>query len=363
MRGFMTGKALGLLAGAALGAMAADNGPLVIPAAPDLGFGVLKAQDAAAARAKAEELARIGGTQPDPAKVQSLWREDRILADEVADTIALGHSEAARLLAVARGNGPAPSAQPAWLKDEKVPLAARANVAVAYARALSNRRIHEDALEALKPFKPEQVADPATYLFHRAVSEHALVMKAEASATLERLLGDMPELPERYRALGSLMALDVQTWRDKDLGWVSRKMEQITRRLDNLRGGKQTQKIQKEVVLRLDEMIKELENQQKNQSGSNGGNCPNGGQQEGQPGNTVQPSSPQQDSIGGQGGGKGDVDGKKAVEIAEVWGKLPDRERAQAMRDLAARAPAKYRETLEIYFKKLNEAGPAKPVR
>jgi len=33
------------------------------------------------------------------------------------------------------------------------------------------------------------------------------------------------------------------------------------------------------------------------------------------------------------------------------------------MRDLAARAPAKYRETLEIYFKKLNEAGPAKPVR
>jgi hypothetical protein len=36
---------------------------------------------------------------------------------------------------------------------------------------------------------------------------------------------------------------------------------------------------------------------------------------------------------------------KKAKEIAEIWGKLPDRDRAQAMRDLAARAPAKYRET------------------
>ena len=356
-----SGKALGLLLGAALCSTAADTGRDAKPAAQELGFGVLRAPDAKAARSKAEELARAGGAALDPARVQSLWGDDRLLADEVADTIALGHPEAARLLALARATGPAPMSQPAWLKDDKVPLAVRANVAVAYARALSNRRIHEDALEALKPFRPEQVADPATYLFHRAVSEHALVMKPEASATLERLLGDVPELPERYRALGSLMALDVQNWRDKDLGWISRKMDQITRRLDNSRGGKQTQKIQKEVVLRLDEMIKELENQQKNQSGSNGGNCPNGGQQEGQPGNTIQPSSPQQDSVGGQGGGKGDVDGKKAVEIAEVWGKLPDRERAQAMRDLAARAPAKYRETLEIYFKKLNEAGPAKP--
>jgi hypothetical protein len=37
--------------------------------------------------------------------------------------------------------------------------------------------------------------------------------------------------------------------------------------LDLKRGGKQTQKQQKEVLVRLDEMIKELENQQK-QGGS-----------------------------------------------------------------------------------------------
>jgi len=333
------------------------------PGPAELNFGVLRPMDGAAARAKAEELARLGGASIDPARVAPLWLDDRVLADRVADTIALGYPDASALLALARSAGPAPSVPPAWLMNEKVPVAVRANVAVAYARALSNRRIHEDALDSLKLFKPEQVADPATYLFHRAVSEHALVRKPEALATLERLLGDLQEMPERYKNLGSLMLMDVQTWNDKDLGWISRKMDQITRRLDHMRGGKQTQKIQKEVVLRLDEMIKELENQQKNQSGSNGGNCPNGGQQEGQPGNTIQPSSPQQDSVGGNGGGKGDVDGKRAMEIAEVWGKLPDRERAQAMRDLAARAPAKYRETLEIYFKKLNEAGPTKPVR
>jgi hypothetical protein len=44
-------------------------------------------------------------------------------------------------------------------------------------------------------------------------------------------------------------------------------MENIQRRLDLRRGGKKTQKMQKEVLVRLDEMIKEIENQQK-QGGS-----------------------------------------------------------------------------------------------
>jgi hypothetical protein len=58
------------------------------------------------------------------------------------------------------------------------------------------------------------------------------------------------------------------TWREKDLGWIARKMDSIQRRLDLKRGGKVTQKMQKEVLVRLDEMIKELENQQKNPGGS-----------------------------------------------------------------------------------------------
>ena len=48
-----------------------------------------------------------------------------------------------------------------------------------------------------------------------------------------------------------------------DLGWIARKMDNIQRRLDLQRGGKHTQKMQKEVLVRLDEMIKEIENRQK----------------------------------------------------------------------------------------------------
>jgi hypothetical protein len=63
--------------------------------------------------------------------------------------------------------------------------------------------------------------------------------------------------------VAALMHFDMVTWQDKDLGWIARKMDNIQRRLDLKRGGKQTQKIQKEVLVRLDEMIKELENRQK----------------------------------------------------------------------------------------------------
>ena len=59
------------------------------------------------------------------------------------------------------------------------------------------------------------------------------------------------------------MLLDMQTWKDKDLGAVARKMDNIERRLDLARGGPQTQKLQREVVARLDELIKELENKAK----------------------------------------------------------------------------------------------------
>ena len=76
------------------------------------------------------------------------------------------------------------------------------------------------------------------------------------------------------------MLLDMQTWKDKDLAAIARKMDNIERRLELARGGPVTQKLQKEVVLRLDELIKELENKAKKKPGQgqgNGGGCPDGG--------------------------------------------------------------------------------------
>ena len=187
--------------------------------------------------------------------------------------------------------------------------------------------------------KPEDVVDPSSYFFHRAVCEHALMLQEQADASIDRLLVDVQDAPERYRMVAALMRFDMMTWADKDLGWIARKMGNIQRRLDLKRGGKQTQKIQKEVLVRLDELIKEKENKAKSQGAANGGSCPGGAPGSGSgsgSGNQNTPNSPQNDSNNGNMAGTGDVDRKRVREIAEVWGKLPEKERARAMQELPA---------------------------
>src|SRR5207302_11257946 len=99
---------------------------------------------------------------------------------------------------------PAPIKVPEILKDTKASLFFRANLTLAYARALSNRRVHEETLDVLKTVRPEQVVDPAAYLFHRSVAEHALLNKTEATQTISRLLDDCISSPERYKTVSAL---------------------------------------------------------------------------------------------------------------------------------------------------------------
>jgi hypothetical protein len=46
--------------------------------------------------------------------------------------------------------------------------------------------------------------------------------------------------------------------------------------------------------------------------------------------------------------------------MAEVWGKLPEKERAQAIRELTRDMPPRYREVIENYFKNLAKNDPGK---
>jgi hypothetical protein len=237
-----------------------------------LTFGALEAVPAEEAQAQAEAwLKQIGKNDPATlAQCRRLWAQsERSVLDRVAQTLALGDEQARRLLAEAADpEAPAPTEVPALLKNEKLPRFYRANLTLAYARLLSNRRVHEEALAALRLIRPEDVVEPATYLFHRAVCEHALLQKAEATRTLTRLLEETSEVPERYRTLAALLLLDMQTWKSKDLGDVARKMNNVERRLELARGGPETQKLQKEIVFRLDEIIKDLENKLKSDCGS-----------------------------------------------------------------------------------------------
>lgn len=320
-------------------------------------FGALKAANLVEARKDALAWFKTTGKNDEASQkaFNAIWAQsDRPVLDLVSATLSLGDANAAKLLAEVRSPAAAaPLEIPAALKDTKASAYYRANLGLAYAKALSQRRVFEEALETLKSVKPEQVVDPAAYLFHRAVAEHALMQKEEATRSIVRLLDDALEVPERYKMVSILMAFDMQAWRDKDLASIARKMDNIERRLELSRGGPQTQKIQKEVVARLDEMIKELENKCNGNCNCNGGSCPNGGN----PGSGT-PSNPQQDSKGGQNSGPGQIDQKKLEIIAKEWGKLPEKDRAKAMQDMTRDMPPKFREVIEQYFRKLAASEP-----
>jgi len=155
-----------------------------------------------------------------------------------------------------------------------------------------------------------------------------------------------------------LMHYDMLNWQDKDLGWLALKMDNIQRRLDLNRGGQVTQKMQKEVLVRLDELIKEKENQQKGQGqgqgNGNGGNCPNGGSASGPP-NGNKPSSPASDFGLPQGNQAGIADPKKLDQLAKNWGTLPEKERAKAILDLTRGLDPKYRDAVETYIRRIAE--------
>jgi hypothetical protein len=231
-------------------------------------FGSLKVTDLSSARGQALDWLK-GVGKADAATLKSfeaLWepQNSRPVLERVAGTLALGDARAAKLLDEARdAQALAPTEVPALLKDAKSPAFFRANLALAYAKALCNRRVFEEALDVLRLVKSDQVVDPAAYYFHRAVAEHGLLLKDEAGRSIIAVIEDVADAPARYKDLSILMLYDMQSWKDKDLGWIARKMDNIERRLELARGGPKTQKMQKEVVARLDEIIKQLENQGK----------------------------------------------------------------------------------------------------
>lgn len=327
-------------------------------------FGVIRAPGLETVRGQAAEWLKTTG-KFDQAAFDALWKQtDRPLLDLLADTFALGNPDAKKLLEEARDiSAPPPAQVPDLLKDTKLPTFFRANLALAYAQALANRRVYEEALEVLKTLKGEQVVDPAAFYFHKAVTEHGTLQKADATKSIGRLLDDVADAPERYKMVAALMFLDMQQWKAKDLGDISRQMNNIERRLDLARGGPKTQKLQKDVVARLDELIKKLENQQKGQGQGQGQGdgqqpgCPPGGQPgqgqgQGQGQGAGAPTSPQQDSFGGQNSGPGNVDPKKLREVVESWGKLPEKERTKAMTEMVRSMPPAYRAMIEEYYRK-----------
>ena len=335
---------------------------------PAAAFGALDSMSAEQAKTKLEVWLKEVG-KSDDAKLKAIWSDDkRSILDRVADSLALGDPIAATLMAEARDpNAPAPIVLPAVFKNEKTSAFYRANLALIYARSLTNRKVYEEALDTLKLFSADQVCDPSAYLFHRAVCEHGMLHKPEATKSILRLRDECAEIsPVRYITVATLMLLDMHTWKDKDLGDIARKMDNIERRLKIARGGPETQRQEREVLNRLDEMIKKLENQNKNKKKKpgegkpggdgppNDGECPDGEASGGKgPPKSNNPSSPATTEGDVPTPTTGIVDQKKFQKLVADWGRLPPREQQRAVQEITNNMSPRHREAIENYFKYL----------
>lgn len=315
-------------------------------------FAKYQATPAKDARTKAQEFLTARKKTDQQAAFDKVWKTDHPVLDKLVDSFALADAKVANLVKTVRDRETAPSTEiPALLKDRTLPAFVRDNLTLFYATGMTKRRAYEEALEAFAMVTIDKVSDPASFYFHKAVCEYKLLMKEKADDTINALLTDVVDVPVRYESVAVEMHHEMLTWGDKDLEWIARQMDSIQRRLDLGRGGKATRRLQREVLVRLEEKIKRLEDRIPEGKG-----CPKKDEGDGpttpgtDPGvitppiDTPNPSTPP---------GTGEVDKKLDKKVAD-WGKLPAKERVQVIAEISRKMGVD-RATAERYFKELQK--------
>jgi hypothetical protein len=284
-------------------------------------------------------------------KIDALWPHEAMalegseLLDRLTASLAVVDPKAALVVAACQQEiTTLPPPKFDILADESSPIFVRDNLRLLVGRWLASNHLVDESLEALKDAKPENVADPATLLFHQAVGYHRLLKKDECLAAVTKLLEHEAELPRRYVTLAHLMEADIKPLKVDSLDEIARLMEDVRRRLALARAGKVVRDEEDTIIAKLEKMIEELEKQQQQQQ-----------QQSGQAGGQ-QPNNPMNDSQAAQLKGPGEVD-PKSLGKKDGWGNLPPKERQEVMQQIGRELPAHFRETIEEYFKRLAQDG------
>jgi predicted Fe-S protein YdhL (DUF1289 family) len=188
-----------------------------------------------------------------------------------------------------------------------------------------------------------------TYHFYYGCSAFATGDKPMAEKHL-KLLEDSfnyAEIPKRYRHLSSKMLEELSYWKIDDLHGISRDMITVRDRLERVDGKKYTQKVQQNIVDKLDKHIKDLEDAEKSAKDQQANY-----EQESKKNN---PNKPNDESKIGDSQGKGEVDQKILRKYAENWGTMQPLERQKAITEIKRSLPSRYHQMIEDYYKALNQ--------
>ncbi len=254
--------------------------------------------------------------------------------------IALVEPRATALIqACQTGATPAAVGEAAWLDEEDLVPLVRHNLRLLLGRSLAQGSYFDEALALIGSLTLDDVLDRPTLLFYQGVAHHRLLHKDQGLDVLARLLENQDAVPRRYAVLARLMRADLAQLEDGSLDDISRRMQDVERRLGLGRANQRVRDIEDEVIEMLDKLIKEEEAKQCacQAAASSGG---------------AQSSRPMPDSMPGGGKGPGQVT-KKDIGQAAGWGELPPKQREEAMQEIGRDFPAHYRAVIEEYFREL----------
>jgi hypothetical protein len=359
------GLALGVLIGVAGFAPAAV--PVSIPAGGLTEFGAQASWKApTAAEVRVQVFKWLDERKPTAdvrAQVEKLWPADETattssaeLLDRVGATVALVEPSTKPLVDFCiKPTADAQSPDLALLADEKLDPFVRNNLRLKLGRALALARHYDESLAQIGKLEPKDVVDPVSLLFYQSVCHHWFLDKVAGTKAIAKLFEHRDELPRRYATMALLMQADLAALKDESLDHISRRMNDITRRLDFGNAGKKVQGVENGVIASLDKLIEELEKQAQAQSGNG-----SGGGDQGQPGGRGQPqgiqsNGPAQVSGPAVGKGPGNID-RKRIGSSSGWGDLPAKEREEALQQIGKDFPSHYRDIVESYFRKIAES-------
>lgn len=291
--------------------------------------------------------ASVGQTRQ--ADVRDAWRASADDAgadnlDRLAQCLAKADDRVAELARFC--SEPARDGQPlpefAWLADSETPLLIRNNMRLYLARWLVQQGYYDEAIAWTDGLETGDVVSPDSLLFYRSIANHQLVHPEPAETAVAQLLERQDSLPTRYQKLAELMRHDIDGLKDESLDHISRRMNDVRRRLAQGRSGDRVQGVERGVIESLDKLIKKAEDQAQQQQAAAAKSSSG----------PSQPITPMQESQIAELKAPGNVD-HKDVGHSDGWGNLNDKDREKAMQEIGREFPSHYREVIEEYFRRL----------
>jgi tetratricopeptide (TPR) repeat protein len=212
---------------------------------------------------------------------------------------------------------------------------------LALGRELARAELSDEAVLELSGLDFRKSMDPATLLFYRGGALQTLGQYERAIADLTEM-EKLPAVPRRYLQTARLIQERLSRFDPEKLPGIAQDMREIRRRLAVGKPDERTRHLQKDVLARLDKLIKDTEKKCQACEGSSGG----------------QPSKPADQSKLMPEKGKGEIADGRNFKDFRNWGNLPPKEREKVLQNLGKDLPANYRAAVEAYFQKLaDESG------